>query len=544
VSPPSNTAAQVAAFPEHRGPLLAHLLSFKLRHWDRPTRALAARALAALAPAAGPDWLAAHALPALLERVTDDALEARCGAVLGLAELLPALAAAGMTDVNAAAAAAACQTGGDDVLNLQQAAEGEAGSLSARVARVLCVLEGARLYRGKGGELMRDAAARLVDCLAQAVSGLRRGGGPGGSQAGSRGGAGSPAAEEGSAAAGGGGAATEAVAQPQQPQQQPRLVQSGAPRLSLPLGPEYHAAALALIEDCICHPLAAIRASGAAALASHARAHGCAAAAEGFHGLLDRCLARLADPNVAHRRGAAEALGALPADLLLPEDLPSGPAEIRATVPQGRASEVVAALCAAAAAGGLPPDQRDVESRVAAVEALGRLSVELHSAGQAAAASTASAAPQTAVGSDGGPAAAPSALLSARVVPCLLAALGDYTTDNRGDVGSWVRGAAMEALVAVVPLAVADQDGLGSSAGAVEAAGADQGHQQPRAAASSAGAPAAAVGEMLRIAVERIARLREAAVAHAAALLAQPAVRAGGFWVLVGRTSVSHIVLH
>jgi hypothetical protein len=36
-----------------------------------------------------------------------------------------------------------------------------------------------------------------------------------------------------------------------------------------------------------------------------------------------------------------------------------------------------------------------------------------------------------------------------QVLPCLRACMCDYTTDNRGDVGSWVREAAMQALLQV-----------------------------------------------------------------------------------------------
>jgi hypothetical protein len=469
----------VAAYPEHRGHLLDHLLSAKLRHWDKPTRSLAARALAALAPAAGAPWTAARALPALLGRVTDDALEARCGAVRGVAELLPALAAAGVADLDAAAAA-------PEAAGPPDAGGVRGGALAPAVAGVLGVLSGAGLYRGKGGELMREAAARLVECTALAVSGLRPCGG------------------------GGGGGGSGVGGRPR------RLRAAGLPRLALPLGPEFHAAALALVEDCLCHPLGSIRASGAAALAAHARAHAAEAGpAAGVAGLARRCLARLRDPNTAHRRGAAEALGALPAAMLAaPEPGPDGVC----------AAEVVGALCAAAAVYALPPDERDVEARVAAVEALGRLAVELHSANDAAA----------------GDAAAGGGLLAGLVVPALLAALRDYTTDNRGDVGSWARAAAADALAAVVPLALAAPGGGGGGAGAPHAGKAPGG--APRGGSTDGGGPpdqlraggggaaglaADAVRGLLRLSVERIARLREGAAAAARALLEDAAVRSG-----------------
>lgn len=39
-----------------------------------------------------------------------------------------------------------------------------------------------------------------------------------------------------------------------------------------------------------------------------------------------------------------------------------------------------------------------------------------------------------------------------QVMPCLATALEDYTTDNRGDVGSWAREAAMQVLTTVLLL--------------------------------------------------------------------------------------------
>lgn len=187
----------------------------------------------------------------------------------------------------------------------------------------------------------------------------------------------------------------------------------------------------------------------------------------------------------------------IPAALLFSAAPPAGsPTD----APAGRAAEVVAALCAASRAEALPPDERDVESRVAAVEAIGRLAVELCAGDESS-----GDAPGDAMG---GAAGYVRGLLREEAAPALLGALRDYTTDNRGDVGSWARGAAMESLVTVLPLALG---GGGAAAGGGDAAA----------------LAAAAAGGMLRVGVERIARLREAAAAHARALLAAPAVRAG-----------------
>eukprot|EP00775_Hariotina_reticulata_P009794 gene9794-9952_t len=147
----------VAQFDEYRAVLVQQLVASKLRHWDRPIRALAAMGLAALVPVAG-ELLQEQALPQLLLSVTDDVLEVRAGAVLGIAELLPAFAAAGVVQLSSAA------MGG--------ATSGLQGLAGAGVVGVLERLEAARMYRGKGGEVMREVAARFVEQNSIQVAGV------------------------------------------------------------------------------------------------------------------------------------------------------------------------------------------------------------------------------------------------------------------------------------------------------------------------------------------------------------------------------------
>ncbi len=45
----------------------------------------------------------------------------------------------------------------------------------------------------------------------------------------------------------------------------------------------------------------------------------------------------------------------------------------------------------------------------------------------------------------------------ARILRCFLAALDDYTLDRRGDIGAWVREAAMQGIADVL-LQLSDQD--------------------------------------------------------------------------------------
>eukprot|EP00955_Chlamydomonas_euryale_P040586 351761-Chlamydomonas_euryale.AAC.1 len=92
-------------------------------------------------------------------------------------------------------------------------------------------------------------------------------------------------------------------------------------------------------------------------------------------------------------------------------------------------------------------------------------------------------------------------LLHGRVLPALHAALDDYTTDNRGDAGSMVREAAMSVLVRALVLAAR----LGG-----------------RDDARLPGAVSAAAGALLKQAVERIMRVRDAASRHLADLVADP----------------------
>jgi len=129
----------VAQFPSYGKPLALHLVNVKLQHWDRGLRTLAAVGLASLASRLG-DLLATVAVDALVPRATDPVLEVRHGAALGLAELLPALAASGV------------------VLSPER---------QAAVAELIPAIEKARLYRGKGGEIMRSAVCRLAEGMAR-----------------------------------------------------------------------------------------------------------------------------------------------------------------------------------------------------------------------------------------------------------------------------------------------------------------------------------------------------------------------------------------
>lgn len=544
-----SVAPHVAAFAEYFEPLAWHLLRFKLRHWEKGLRELAAQALAgarswclwwdvrgwcrlcaccarflaclltcssldACQPVLNPGPLCAppphptapaalvphraaffvdHALPFLLPLCTDPVLEARHGAVAAVAELLPALRCAGSGGQPSWACCARFSRTGCDVKmwilcprmprhsrrvqptcpGLLHRAAGAAlpPALEAAAAEVVPAIERGRLTRGKGGEIMRSAICRLVETTSAA---------------------------------------------------------------GLPLSDEQQQCLYAQLRDNLRHPAPEIQASAAAALAAFAGHYLPHTAPEAQQQLVQQSVAALEEAgNVAARRGGALALGALPRWLLQPQ---------------------AAAVLAALAAASVPEEAaeaRDAETRVNAVKALTAVALAL--LGQPAeGGSSSSCSGEAGLGSGGVPADATQLVVGGVIEP-LLAALEDYSIDNRqarprhgwlgsrtpcgvampcnraikvfqlcglstfhsainlpcrrGDVGSWVREAAMEGLARLLPLLL-------------PAAATQQPGLLPRLLELTQRALLA----MLRQAVERIARMREAAAACLQQLL--PAAQA------------------
>jgi hypothetical protein len=125
-------------------PLAHHLASNKLQHWEPALRQLAAEALGRLA--AVPQLQAVlieEVLPSLLPRCTHRLVPARHGAIWGVAELLLGLSRHGALD------------------QIAQAVQED-------IAQVVTRVEEKQLYRGKGGEMLRGATCRLIECIADA----------------------------------------------------------------------------------------------------------------------------------------------------------------------------------------------------------------------------------------------------------------------------------------------------------------------------------------------------------------------------------------
>jgi hypothetical protein len=129
--------------------------------------------------------------------------------------------------------------------------------------------------------------------------------------------------------------------------------------------------------------------------------------------LILKHLKHLTDPNVAVRRGSALALGVLPYELLT-----------------AKWKDIVLKLCSACKIE-VNPEDRDAEARVNAVKGLTSVCETLT---------------QKRASDPGNDDLSLFLLIKTEVMDTLLKALDDYSVDNRGDVGSWVREAAVHGL--------------------------------------------------------------------------------------------------
>ena len=336
-------AKAIAQYKEYRGAMVHHLLHSKLVHWERGLRELAAEALGALVSAE--PALILRELLGLVARATDKELAVRHGATHAVAEVLVALYAAGAT-----------------------ISEEQRNAVAGLVPRI----EKARLYRGRGGEIMRSAVCHLI----KSISICRL-----------------------------------------------RLASSTTKLL------------LSSVDEHLRHPTAEIQKCAVAALGEFTRAY-CVDAAvetapcgevrppslslESGQPLAARYSTQAeANQNVAVRRGSAMAAGALPAPLLLEGDLPSTLSRLRNATKEEADKEL-----------------RDPETRVNALEATADIME-----------ACASLRPSR-IGDDAYTELLRGALATA------LEAFEDYAIDNRGDVGSWVREAAMRVSVRLIKVAL------------------------------------------------------------------------------------------
>ncbi|XP_068669774.1 tubulin-folding cofactor D-like [Aristolochia californica] len=318
-----NVAVAIAQYKVFLRPFVEVLVSNKICHWDQGLRELAAQAISALA-----NYDVEYFADAVLERLVPCTLSSdlcmRHGATLAAGELVLALHKCG------------------HILSIEK---------QRSVAGIVPAIEKARLYRGKGGEIMRSCVSRLVECTA--------------------------------------------------------IVQ-------IPLPIRIRKSLLDTLTENLRHPNAQIQVSAVEALKHFVPSYLSATNGTG-NDIIHKYLELLGDPNVAARRGAALALGVLPFDFL-----------------ERKWEEVMKMLCNSCLISDDPNDQ-DAEARVNAVRGLVSVCETL------AGASVNS-------GLINMDAKSLYQLIKNEVMPTLLKALDDYSVDNRGDVGSWVREVAMDGL--------------------------------------------------------------------------------------------------
>ena len=131
-------ALHIAQFEEYRSGIISHLYTVKLFHWDPTIRQLSAKSLHGLAYL-DTTYMKKNVLPYLVNKCTNQDLCVRHGALLGLSEIILALG--------------------------QEEYEGE---LQTNITELVATIEKLRLYRGRGGEIMRSAVCRFVECLSEA----------------------------------------------------------------------------------------------------------------------------------------------------------------------------------------------------------------------------------------------------------------------------------------------------------------------------------------------------------------------------------------
>ncbi|XP_072601395.1 tubulin-specific chaperone D isoform X2 [Vulpes vulpes] len=328
----------IAGFPEYTQPMIDHLVAMKINHWDGVIRELSAKALHNLAQRA-PEYSATHVLPCLLSKTQSLDLHTRHGAVLACAELARGLYRLAVQEDRPVA----------DYLD-DAAVHG--------LKQIHQQLYDHQLYRGLGGELMRQAVCVLIENLSLSKMPFRG-----------------------------------------------DVVIDGWQWLIDDTLRNLH-----LISS---HSRQQVKEAAVSALAALCREYyvldGGQADPARQEELLRQYLADLQSPEEMARCGFSLALGALPRVLL-----------------QGRLQQVLAGLGAVTAI--CPKDVSFAESRRDALKAISRVcqTVGVRAGG----------APDEVVCEEN----------VSQIYRTLLGCLRDYTTDSRGDVGAWVREAAMTSL--------------------------------------------------------------------------------------------------
>ncbi|AQK64742.1 Tubulin-folding cofactor D [Zea mays] len=316
-----NVAVSVAQCKEYLYPFADELLCNKITHWEKSLRELAAQALALLVQY-DMNYFGGHALEKLVPCTLSTDLCTRHGATLAAGEVALKLYQLGFTFTT----------------DMQKTLSG-----------IVPAIEKARLYRGKGGEIMRSAVSRFISCIS--IAGIS-------------------------------------------------------------LNDRTKKCLLETLNENLRHPNSQIQCAAVEALKHFIPTYLVSSGEKIASDIISKYVALLDDPNVAARRGAALALGILPFKFLMLKWMP-----------------VMSKLCSSCTIED-KPDDPDAEARVNSVRGLISVCETLTASFD-----------QLSNGDS------LYAYIKDYVMRALFRALDDYAVDNRGDVGSWVREAAMDALV-------------------------------------------------------------------------------------------------
>lgn len=387
-----HVAVYIAQYKGYLYPFAEELLHNKIGHWDKGLRELAGEALSALVKY-DPEYFASFVLEKLIPSTLSSDLCMRHGATLATAEI---------------------------VLALHRFDYDLATEKQKQVAGVVPAIEKARLYRGKGGEIMRSAVSRFIECISSS-------------------------------------------------------------HLLLP--EKIKRSLLDTLSENLRHPNSQIQNDAVKALEHFVRAYLVTTNNEGASSITSKYLEQLTDQNVAVRRGSAMALGVLPYELLA-----------------NRWRDVLLKLSSACMIENKPED-RDAEARVNAVKGLILVLKTLTQERDCS---------SICCGEDG---MSLYHLIKNEVMLSLFKALDDYSVDNRGDVGSWVREAAMEGLeTCTYILCIKDSKGKSHGVESVsERPNNDVADNSQAVSFFDANLATNVIGGIAKQAVEKMDKIREAA---------------------------------
>ena len=158
-------AVHVAQFEEYQTSIIHHLCRVSLSHWDRSIRILASKSLNQLTML-NPNFIVNEVLPYLMDHCFDEqSVHMRHGATLGLAEIVLAF---GTINLNSRIDSSSSSSSSSN--NNNKTDNSSNNYLSPQLLKLIAdtpsTIEKKRLYRGKGGEQMRTAVCRLIECIA------------------------------------------------------------------------------------------------------------------------------------------------------------------------------------------------------------------------------------------------------------------------------------------------------------------------------------------------------------------------------------------